>query len=121
MNDHNTLNIVPEIFGKLISENDDKQFKFVVVFIVMAAVLAYLHASIQSNIISGTSIIIILISVFATYYYVNKKYKKKLRSLYDRTLLDKICKSRNSHKICPVYLNSRINYNKILNMLVKQI
>lgn len=121
MNTDMPINIIPKIFNQLINENNDTQFKFIIVFILCAAIIAYLHASIQTNIISGTSILIIVCSIGVTYYYVKKSYRKKLKLTRNRTILDSICKNIKSHRICPQYINSKKNLATIEELLIKQI
>ena len=65
----NNLNYIPSFLKKIIFDSESNQLKFILIFVLIAAVLSYLHGIIKENIINGTSIIIIFITFILTYLY----------------------------------------------------
>tara|TARA_B100001094_G_C18102427_1_gene756515 strand:- start:168 stop:578 length:411 start_codon:yes stop_codon:yes gene_type:complete len=127
----NNLNYIPSFFKKIIFDSESNQLKFILIFVLIAGVLSYLHGMIKENIINGTSIIIIFITFILTYLYVKKLYSKKyklmknkINSLSKPTTLDNLCiddnlNNENNKKVCIKYLNAKKNFYNISNSLLK--
>ena len=59
------INIIPGIFRKLFFSADNNQLlKFAIVFIIIAAILAFIHGSIKENALNATSIMVIIITIY---------------------------------------------------------
>ena len=92
------LNIIPTIFRKLIFNSSNQSMKFIIVLILLAAVLAFIHGSIKENMLSATSIVVLVITFFITYIFVKKSYNHKIQELERTvktmnhpTIMDDIC------------------------------
>lgn len=127
----NNLNYIPSFFKKIIFDSESNQLKFILIFVLIAAVLSYLHGMIKENIINGTSIIIIFITFILTYFYIKKLYSKKyklmrnkINSLSKPTTLDNLCINdnlinENNKKLCIKYINAKKNFYDISDFLLK--
>ena len=126
------LNIIPAIFRKFIfnthvESNDNQSIKFIVILLLIAGFLALIHGSIKDNMLSSTSIVVIIITFFATYFYIRKQYAAKIRYLERRlrimahpTILDDICNSDSSNNTCIKYTDAKKDFFQISNLLLQQ-
>lgn len=127
----NNLNYIPSFLKTIIFDNDSNKIKFLLIFILIAGVLSYLHGMIKENVINGTSIIIIFITFILTYFYIKKLYSKKyklmrnkINSLSKPTTLDNLCINdnlinENNKKLCIKYINAKKNFYDISDFLLK--
>ena len=127
----NNLNYIPSFLKTIIFDNESNQIKFLLIFILIAGILSYLHGMIKENVINGTSIIIIFITFILTYFYIKKLYSKKyklmrnkINSLSKPTTLDNLCINdnlinENNKKLCIKYINAKKNFYDISDFLLK--
>tara|TARA_Y100000385_G_scaffold163306_1_gene169253 strand:+ start:17392 stop:17802 length:411 start_codon:yes stop_codon:yes gene_type:complete len=127
----NNLNYIPSFLKTIIFDNESNQIKFLLIFILIAGILSYLHGMIKENVINGTSIIIIFITFILTYFYIKKLYSKKyklmrnkINSLSKPTTLDNLCINdnlinENNKKLCIKYVNAKKNFYDISDYLLK--
>ena len=118
----NKLNIIPKYFRTILYDSESNKIKLIIILVLIAASIAYLHGIIKENIISGTSILIIVIALGISYVYIKKKYSKKYKIMKNKidtlskpTSLDNLCKdsninnNENNRKICTKYINQKVH------------
>ena len=49
----NNLNYIPSFLKTIIFDNESNQIKFLLIFILIAGILSYLHGMIKENVING--------------------------------------------------------------------
>ena len=122
------LNIIPAIFRKAFFNSDKTQtMKFLIVLIIIAATLAFIHGSIKENMLSATSIVVIVITFFVTYFFIKKSYSRKIfrmkriiKKMKYPTVMDNICEDDSFNNQCVKYNDAKKDFFKISNLLLQQ-
>jgi len=91
--------------------------------------LAVIFGSINDSIINAQSIIVIIITTFATYVYFKKQFNAKLKALKMKnkvlkknSILDDVCETKKNSKtpLCTKYKDAKRNFYTISNLLLQQ-
>ena len=127
------LNIIPKYFKNILYDTESNKIKLIIIFVLIAASIAYLHGIIKENIINGTSILIMVIALGTSYLYIKKSYSKKYKimknkidSLSKPTTLDNLCKdsninnNENNRKVCTKYINQKKTFYEVSDYLLKK-
>ena len=128
----NKLNIIPIYFRNILYDTDSNKLKFLVIFVLILAGIAFLHGIITEGVISPTSIVVMVISSSVAYIYFKRSYsnklkilKKKIKGLSKPSILDDLCdddsNKRFSNKtLCDRYYSSKKNFYRISDVLLQQ-
>ena len=127
------FNIIPIYFRNILYDTESNRIKLLIIFVLIAACIAFLHGIIKEQIISPTSIVVMVITSTFTYMYFKKTYSKKYKSMKNKikslggpTILDELCTSENiadndrNKDICVKYVNTKKDFYKISDLLLKQ-
>ena len=129
----NKLNIIPIYFRNILFDTEQNKIKFILICVLVAACIAFLHGIIKEKVISPTSIVVMVISSTCSYLYIKqiyaKKYKymkNKIKSLSKNSTLDDLCTKDNvgdndyNKDICGKYISTKKNFYHINDLLLKQ-
>jgi len=124
------LNIIPRFFRNILFENSQTQLKFMIIVVLIIAILALFHGSINENMLNASSIIIVIISGFFFYLFFKKQYNRKIKNLKQKirkysnpTVLDDLCSNvstGHNKNVCIKYSQSKKNFNNIIQLLLDQ-